>query len=103
MCRALWKVMNLNRVLQWEMHSPAGDVRFRAAREGDGYSVMVEKDGAMALAATAPDGVTLLKRSQQLRAALKGLGYGVARLPQPATGAVWGSGFPPSLVSIFRD
>ena len=97
--------MNLNRVLQWEMHSPSGDVRFSAAREGDGYSVMVEKDGAMALAATAPDGVTLLKRSQQLRAALQGLGYGTSRIPQSATGSVWSSasGFPPSLVSIFRD
>ena len=96
--------MNLNRVLQWEMHSPAGAVRFSAAREGDGYTVMVEKDGAMALAATAPDGVTLLRRSQQLRAALQGLGYGTSRIPQ-AAGSVWssGSGFPPSLVSIFRD
>lgn len=97
--------MNLNRVLQWEMHSPAGDVRFSAAREGDGYSVVVEKDGAMALAASAPDGVTLLKRSQQLRAALQGLGYGTSRIPQSTTGSVWSSasGFPPSLVSIFRD
>ena len=97
--------MHLNRVLQWEMHSPAGDVRFSAAREGDGYSVVVEKDGAMALAASAPDGVTLLKRSQQLRAALQGLGYGTSRIPQSATGSVWSSasGFPPSLVSIFRD
>ena len=87
------------------MHSPAGDVRFSAAREGDGYSVVVEKDGAMALAAIAPDGVTLLKRSQQLRAALQGLGYATSRIPQSATGSVWNSasGFPPSLVSIFRD
>jgi hypothetical protein len=86
------------------MHSPSGEVRFSAAREGEGYSVMVEKDGAMALAATAPDGVTLLKRSQQLRSALQGLGYGTSR-PQAAAGSVWssGSGFPPSLVSIFRD
>jgi hypothetical protein len=96
--------MNLNRVLEWEMHSPAGDVRFSAARDGDGYSVTVEKNGAVALAAVARDSATLLKRSQQLRAALQGLGYGIARLP-PDAEPVWRPGplFPPSLVSIFRD
>jgi hypothetical protein len=96
--------MNVHHVLQWEMHSPVCDVRFSAARQGDGYLVTVEKDGAMALAASAPDGETLLKRSYQLRAALQGLGYGTTKV-KPANGSqrIAASGFPSSLVSIFRD
>jgi hypothetical protein len=97
--------MNLNSVLEWEMHSPCGDVRFHAAREGHGYSVVVEKDGAMALTAMAPDGVTLLRRSHDLRAALQGLGYAPARASYVSGEVLRRSiePLPPSLVSILRD
>jgi hypothetical protein len=95
--------MNLTRVLEWEMHSAFGDVRFHAAREGQGYSVVVEKDGAMALTAMAPDGVTLLRRSQDLRAALQGLGYAPCRTPQLGVSRRASEPLPPSLVSILRD
>ena len=97
--------MNVTRVLEWEMHGPSGDVRFHAAREGEGYSVVVEKDGAMALTGMAPDGVTLLRRSHQLREALQGLGYAPLRPPQLAGGVSRGAreALPLSLISILRD
>jgi hypothetical protein len=87
------------------MHSAAGDVRFCAARERNGFALRVEKDGAMALTGAAPDGVTLLRRSQRLRAALEDLGYGPSRLPRVAGGPGCGSSvpLPPSLIDIFRD
>lgn len=97
--------MNSDHVLQWEMHSAAGDVRFCAARERNGFSLRVEKDGAMALTGVAPDGVTLLRRSHRLRAALEDLGYVPARLPQLAGAPCFGApaSLPPSLIDIFRD
>ena len=93
------------KVLQWEMHGEAGEVRFLAAREVQGYSVVVEKDGAMALAGVAPDCVTLLRRSQELRSALQDLGYAPSPMPEGA-GQLWRGSqkpLPLSLISILRS
>jgi len=59
----------------------------------------------MALSGVAPDGITLLRRSHQLREPLQGLGYAPVRPPQLAAGVSRGAkeAFPLSLISILRD
>jgi len=85
------------------MHGVSGNVRFCAAREGQGYSLVVENNGSMALAGAAKDGLTLLRRSHQLRSALQDLGYSSSLSSQLAGESSRGAApLPPSLISILR-
>ena len=72
--------MNQVNALEWEMRTWSSDVQFCASREGAGYSLVVKKDGALALAGAAPDMSTLLRRSQQLRSELRNMGYAPSTL-----------------------
>lgn len=97
--------MQQHHVLEWEMQGRGSAVHFTAARDGQGYALTVHKDGALAMAGTAPDGTALLRQSQHLRATLQQMGYAPAVaadvVPQLAGGPCWGPApLPLSLLRI---
>ena len=92
-------------VLEWEMQGGGSAVQFVAARDGDGYALTLSKDGSLALSGIAPDGPTLLRKSQELRSALQQMGYAPARAgeqtPHLAGGPCWGPApFQPTLLPV---
>jgi hypothetical protein len=92
-------------VLEWEMHGVETFVSFRARRSERGFGVFVTRDGdTFLLSDTAADGAALFRKSQELRAALRDMGYSpkrAARRESHLTGGVcWGPAAPVGAVLL---
>lgn len=67
--------MNVETVLEWELHAPDSTITFQASRDDDRYDLVMRRDEMVLLTAVAKDGATLLDKSLRLRSRLQELGY----------------------------
>jgi hypothetical protein len=90
--------MQTEHVLQWEMHASGTHISFIAQRSGEGYGLLVKRDDAVLMSDIASDGTVLFRKSQELRAALHGIGFApkplAARTSQLQGGICWGPAAP---------
>jgi hypothetical protein len=86
-------------VLEWEMHGGDTFVSFRARRTEHGYGVVVTRDDdTLLISDTAVDGAALFRKSQDLRAAFRDMGFTPKRTARRAShltgGLCWGPAAP---------
>jgi len=92
-------------VLEWEMHGVDTFVSFRARRTEHGYGVFVTRDDdTLLISDTAGDGAALFRKSQDLRAAFRDMGYSPKRTARRAShltgGVCWGPAAPVAAVVL---
>jgi hypothetical protein len=92
-------------VLEWEMHGVDTFVSFLARRSERGFGVFVTRDGdTLLLSDTAVDGAVLFRKSQDLRAAFRDMGYTPKRTAPRAShltgGVCWGPAAPVAAVVL---
>ena len=86
-------------VLEWEMHGVDTFVSFRARQTAHGYGVCVTRDDdTLLISDTAVDGAALFRKSQNLRAAFRDMGYTPKRTARRSSrlagGVCWGPAAP---------
>ena len=86
-------------VLEWEMHGVDTFVSFGARRTEHGYGLFVMRDDdTLLISDTAVDGGALFRKSQDLRAAFRDMGYTPKRTARRASrltgGVCWGPAAP---------
>ena len=86
-------------VLHWAMHGGGTFISFAARRVEHGYGmVLTGDDDALLISDTAADGASLLEKSQNLRAALREIGYSptptASRTSHLPGGVCWGPAAP---------
>jgi hypothetical protein len=89
--------------LSWSLYRPGSEVTFRSLVVGQGFSIVVTRDGTALVNEETSDAGSLLRRSSELRESFQRLGYTAVPHEEDAAliaGPCWGPATPLSASAI---